>query len=265
MNNQIPSIDNGPNGTRSLRRAFSLLRILSIHAAFGWRLADLADAAGLDHSTVHRMLKAMQHERMVSRIPGTRRYTLGPLAYELGKSAIPLFSLDVLAQPLLSRLAADTRAIVFMNLRSGFDSVCIARHEGRRALKAYTVEVGTRRPLCVSAGGVAILISLPRKEQVAIERANLDAIASHGPARQRAVQRMVWHSRKAGYGFNQEDVIPGISAVGVPIRSHSGEPVASISLAALAADLAGPGRQPLLVLLRNTADAIEPMLGQLRF
>ena len=87
------------------------------------------------------------------RVAGSRRYTLGALAFELGVAAAPYFSLDRLAGPALARLATNTRDIVFLNVRSGFESVCIARHEGRAALKAYTVDVGTRRPLCLRPAG----------------------------------------------------------------------------------------------------------------
>lgn len=242
-----------------------VLRALSTHAPTGWRLSDLADATQLDHSTVHRMLAVMVQERMASRVPGTRRYALGPLAYELGKASAPYFSLDSLAAPLLSRLANETRSMVFMNLRSGFDSVCIARHEGRHALKAYTVHVGTRRPLAVSAGGVAILIALPRAQQTDIETANLQTLARHGETRRKALQRMLRRSRRLGFGFNLEDIIPGIAALGVAVRSKAGDPVASISLADARTALAESRRSALLQRLQTVALDIEPMLEGLRF
>lgn len=248
-----------------MRRAVALLRALSTHTATGWRLSDLAEETGLDHTTVHRLLAGLVEERLATRVAGTRRYTLGALAFELGVAASPYFSLDQLAATRLAKLATDTRDMVFLNVRSGADSVCIARHEGRKALKAYTVDVGTRRPLALSAGGVAMLVRMPRAEHTEIEAQNLRSIMRRGEARQAAVQRMLQRSHRLGYGLNLEDIIPGIAALGVCIAMPDGTPVASLSLAASGADLAEPRRSLLLERLRKEADAIEAMLEPMRY
>lgn len=261
MKNTNPVAD----GAQSLRRAVGLLRTLSTHTLTGWRLSDLAAEVGLDHATVHRMLACLVQERLVARVAGSRRYTLGPFSYELGVAALPYFSIETLAAPMLAKLASDTRDIVFLNVRSGFESVCVARFEGRKPLKAYTVDVGTRRPLSLSAGGVAMLICLPRAEQAAIEAHNLKAIVRRGEARQSAVQRMLQRSRRLGYGLNIEDIIPGIAALGVAIHSPSGESVASLSIAANAADMLEPRRALLLDRLRLEAARVESTLGDLRY
>lgn len=258
-------IDQAADGARSLHRAIGLLRLLSTRGATGWRLSDLAQEASLEHSTVHRMLNCLLLERLAVRVEGTRRYTLGPLAYELGVAAAPHFAIERVAGPALMQLAAETRDIVFLNVRSGTESVCVARFEGRKALKAYTVEVGTRRPLSLSAGGVAMLIALPRAEQTGIEAQNLHAIERRGEARQTAVRRMLQRSRRLGYGCNQEDMIPGIVAIGVAIRAKTGEPVASLSLAASCADLRSPRRGRLIERLNIEAASIGEQLGQLRY
>lgn len=260
----MPTASPPADGARSLHRAIGLLRLLSMRTATGWRLSDLAQEAALEHSTVHRMLSCLLDERLAVRVPGTRRYAIGPLAYELGVAAAPHFAIERLAGPALARIAAETRDIVFLNVRSGAESVCVARVDGRKALKAYTVDVGTRRPLALSAGGVALLIALPRAEQSRLEALNLKAIVRRGEARQTAVRRMVQRSRKLGYGFNDEDIIPGIVAVGVAIHAPGGEPVASLSLAAFGADLVARQAR-VLALLREEAGRIEALLAPLRY
>ena len=253
------------DGAQSVRRAVALLRALSTHTATGWRLSDLAEECGLDHTTVHRLLAGLVEERLATRVAGTRRYTLGALAFEIGVAASPYFSLDKLAAPRLAKLAADTRDMVFLNVRSGADSVCIARHEGRKPLKAYTVDVGTRRPLALSSGGVAMLVCMPRAEHVEIEAQNLRSIVRRGEARQAAVRRMLQRSHRLGYGLNLEDIIPGIAALGVSINMPDGAPVAALSLATSGPNLTEPRRTLLLERLRKEATAIEALLEPLRY
>ncbi|HUH40652.1 MAG TPA: IclR family transcriptional regulator [Castellaniella sp.] len=255
----------GTAGTQSLRRALEILRMLSTHTSSGWRLTDLSVGTGLDHTTVHRLLKCMIEEGMASRCPGTRRYTLGPLAYELGLAASPYFSIDSVAGQSLAKLAASTRTIVFLNLRSGYDSVCIARHDGQKALMAYTVHVGTRRPLCLSAGGVAIWVKLPQRLRTRIRTANLHAIEHSGQARQASVQSMLAESERLGFGLNRGNIIPGITAIGVPIRNANGEAIASLSLAFEDMERLDKRRDAFLERLYREVEAIESTLPLLRY
>ena len=250
-------------GTQSLRRAVGLLRILSTHMATGWRLSDLAERTGLDHTTVHRMLAGLAEERLVTRVDGTRRYTLGPLAYELGVASSRYFALDRVAADRLKKLAAETRDIVFLNVRSAFDSVCIARYEVRNSLKAYAVEVGTRRPLILSAGGVAMIVQMPRAERVLVESENLRSIV--GESRQAAVRRMLRRSQQLGYGLNFEDLVPGIAAIGVAVQGTDGSPLASISVASPRENLPEDRRSRLLERMREEAALLASQLHQFRY
>jgi DNA-binding IclR family transcriptional regulator len=251
-------------GTQSLRRAVGLLRVLSTHMATGWRLSDLAERTGLDHTTVHRMLAGLAEERLVTRVDGTRRYTLGPLAYELGVASSRYFALDRVAAERLKKLAAETRDIVFLNVRSGFDSVCIARYEVRNSLKAYAVEVGTRRPLILSAGGVAMLVQMPRAERLQVERENLQSIAG-GESREAAIRRMLRRSQQLGYGLNFEDLVPGIAAIGVAVQGPDANPLASISIASPRDNLPEGRRALLLERMREEADLLATQLHQFRY
>jgi DNA-binding IclR family transcriptional regulator len=251
--------------TRSLQRAALLLRTLSSHTRAGWRLSDLATETGLDHATVHRLLAGLVEERLATRVPGTKRYTVGPLAFELGVAAAPYFSLDRLADANLQKLARELKGTVFLNVRSGTETVCVARYEGRRSISALLVEVGTRRPMCVSAGGLAILLALPRAEQKQAERANLASITRFGATRQAAVRRMLQRSRRAGFGLNVDDIIPGVTAVGASIASRTGAPVASVSMATVSADLPEAALAGVVERLRGEAAEMEVLLSQLRY
>lgn len=248
---------------RSVRRTTALLRLLSTHMTTGWRLTDLAQAAGLHHSTVHRLVGGMVEERLAARVGGSMRYTLGPMAHEIGLAARPYFEPPAAVAERLAGLAARTRDIVFLSIRSGNDSVCIGRWEGQRALKAYTVEVGTRRALSLSAGGAAILAALRRAERDAIVAANLEAVALRGEA-EGAVRRMLARSVRLGHGYNREDIIPGIAALGVPF-GPAGRPVGALSIGTSAANLAEDRRSRLLGLMRVEAEVLAAAFAQSRY
>lgn len=251
--------------TRSLRRAVVLLRLLSTHSQIGWRLSDLASQAQLDPATVHRLLAGLCDERLATRVPGTLRYTLGPLAFELGIAAEPYFNLDRAAGLRLAALATELGGTLYLKVRSGADSVCIARHDGSHTVLALLLEVGGRRPLCLTAGGVAMLVRLPRAQQQDIERQNRDAMARHSDTRWPGVRRMLRRSRQCGFGLNLGDIVPGICTVSVALLSASQAPVASLGLALATGSLSESHAAELASVLGAEAMQLQQQLARFRF
>jgi DNA-binding IclR family transcriptional regulator len=146
--------------TGSLRRGVRLLRLLATAGARGSSLTDLASETGMPHPSVHRVLKQLQAERLVEHNPDTRRYRLGPLTFELGLASSTLFDIRDLCEPAMRRLAECTADTVYLVCRSGFDAVCIHRLEGAFPIRTLVLEVGSRRPLGVGAGGLAVLAAI---------------------------------------------------------------------------------------------------------
>lgn len=72
------------DGTQSIARAVSLLKEIAAHNFAGSRLVDLAAHTDLKAATAHRILASLIREGLVMHRRGTKRYFLGPLAYELG-------------------------------------------------------------------------------------------------------------------------------------------------------------------------------------
>lgn len=265
MENMIAEPNNDPSVTRSLHRSIKLMRLLSTRTRIGWQLSDLADMAGLSPATTHRLLSSLVEERLATRVPGTKRYTLGVLVFELGIAAGPHFDLDRLAKRRLLALARELQGTVFLKIRSGLDSVCVARHDGVAPINALMLDVGGRRPLCLTAGGVALLIQLPQSLQEDIESQNLRALTLQQDARLTGVRRMLRRSRQLGFGLNLGDIVPGIYAISVPLFVENRRPIASMTLALTTAN-PGPSMAAVLASrLYEEATAIEPLFAQLRY
>jgi DNA-binding IclR family transcriptional regulator len=219
-------------GTQSLRRAALLLRELSTRQSGGWTLTELATQCGLDRTTTHRMLEAMTREGLVHRPEGTRNYLLGPVVFELGLAAARRFDPRIACAAQLRRLRDRTSDTVFLNLRSGLDTVCFERLDGDAAPRALLVVVGARRTMVATAGGVAMIMAMPPLERRRVVRACLSALRRADAAHREGIARMLQRSEAAGYGLNCDDITPGISAVGVAILDERGTPFAAISVAA---------------------------------
>lgn len=206
-----------------------LLKELAARGEFGWRLLDLSAHCGLDRGTTHRLLACLVRERLVQQHRTHRRYLPGPLLFELGLSLAAYPAFQAACSASLNRVAKRLGGTSLLYLRSGSEFVCAAR-AGTTPIKALTIDVGTRRPLIVSAGGVAILIALSKEEARTVIAQNMKRVARFGAARIRALERVVKQSENRGYGISQSEIVPEVSAYGVAIRDANGAPFASISV-----------------------------------
>lgn len=239
------------SGTQTLERGVRLLRELAARGTVGWRLSDLARRCELDKGTTHRILACYVRERLVRQRPGDRRYVPGPLLFELSLALPSYAALQVAAAKHLAAAAEALDAYTFLSLRSGSDFVC-AGNAGACSVKALAHDVGLRRPLLVSAGGVAIVVALPPDEAAEVIADNMRRVQAAGEVRVKAVERMLRRSRSHGCGVHLSDVVPGVNTFAVAIRDAHGMPFASISVAARAEDLP-LGRLPQIVRLLEDA------------
>jgi len=252
-----------PGGTQSIQRAVALLRQAAVKTpGEGWPLGELARRCGIDRTTAYRILKCLVAEGLIARSADGQRYRLGSLAFELGLAAEPALDLRPYCSDALTRLAGRCGDTVFLNVRSGFDAVCLDRREGAYPVKALTLEIGARRPLGASAGGLAMLMLLPDAARRSVIVENAQRPTATPRLSVRTLTSMLDESMAAGYGISRNRVVPGVAAIGVPIRDFRHEPLAALSVAAISERLGVTRRRGIVAWLRAEAAAIERALRQ---
>ena len=144
-------------------------------------------------------------------------------------------------------------------LRSGTDAVCIDRRLGSYPIKTLTVEVGMKRPLGIGAGSLAILAAMPEPEINNIIRENTRALSKYGqsPA---SLLKSVRTTQKLGYVAAPVHELERVIAIGLPILDRTQNPVAALSIAAIAERMQGKRRGELLELLQTETKRLHEML-----
>lgn len=249
-------------GTQTIQRASLLMRLLASRSRGGLRLADVVRDSGLEHPTVHRILKGLMAEGLVVQDSGSRRYLLGPLVHELGLAATPQFNLAEICRPSLQRIADKTGDTVFLTARSGNDSVCIDRREGSFPIKTFTLEVGARRPLGAGAGGMALLMPLPGQAVNEIVRANAARFGSYNNLTVPALLKALERSRELGYALNDIHNTAGATTLGLPIVNRYGDPFAAISIGAISSRMTDERQKELVSILRKEVRVIETAMRE---
>lgn len=252
--------DKSGAGTQSIERATQIMRIIASRNSTGMRLVDIARHAKLERPTVHRIVKCLVNEGLVKGNAESRRYFLGHLTFELGLAASSNFNLRDICHSALVRLAEKSGDTIFLAIRSGADSVCIDRVEGSFPIKTLTLDIGTRRPLGVGAGGLALLMTLPDKTQEEILAANALRLAAYNNLTVPDLKVLLKRCRELGYALNDAHITPGATSVGLPIRSRSGEPLVAISIGAISSRMTAARQRELVSLIRTEIEQLEKSL-----
>ena len=250
------------SGTQSIHRAIVLLRAIASRGRAGSRLLDLAKHAKLTPPTAHRILRCLVAENIVAQDPDTHRYLLGHLVFELGLAAAPQFNLRQIVEPSLRRVAEKTGDTAFLIARSGFDTVCLDRKEGAFPIKALTLDVGTRRPLGVGAGGMALLLSLPDDEIERIVAANGTRLKDYGRLNVPILTGMIARSKQLGFALNDRQETPGVISVGMAVANRYGPPYAAISVGAISSRMSGERQKEIAAIVKSEVRALEKRLAE---
>ncbi len=226
------------------------------------RLVDLSAQMSLERPTAHRLLKALTLEGMLVQDPKTRRYGLGPLLFELGISATHQFNLKDICQPACTALAEQTGDTAFLFLRSGYDAVCISRTQGSYPIQTPSVPVGSRQPLGVSAGGLALLSALPDEEIETVIKAVEPRLGAYGELDAEKLLELCALAKVMGYASTGNHAVPGVRAVGLPILNVAKSPIAAITVAATQSRMNDRRVAEILPMLKAAAREVTRLLHQ---
>lgn len=220
-----------PEPTSSVQRACSILRVMS--DSRNSRLTDIAHAAGLDKATTLRLLDVLARNGLVRRNPANKQYSLGPEVFVLGAAAAARHDLRPIARPSLIRLSEQFEDTTLLSMPRGVEAVCVDSQSGNYAIRASYLEPGSRRPLGVGAGSLAMLAWLPDDEINALMPLITQRLGNWPRLNEKVVMRLIERSRKQGYAMVLDLIIERMGGIAVPILGPDRRPIASISISAL--------------------------------
>lgn len=248
----------GVKGAQSVHRAIAVLRVVATSGEAGAQPANIARELGLSVATTHRLVATLVQEAMIERSPTTKRYRIGPELVALGSTFDRRTLLRERLNPTLRQLAKISGDSVFLHLRSGRFATCVAREEGSFPIRAMTVDVGSRRPLGVGAGPLAVLAFLPEAERASTIAGNASRFSEYGLTAQ-AVQTMADRAVSLGYALNDGRILPDMTAIAVPIHTTHDRVIGSVSIAAINSRMEPKRRDSLAALLRREIGRLTPL------
>ncbi len=246
-------------GTQAIRRAVALLE------AFGddrpaWNVSDLAEAVGLNRTTVYRLLTALESVEYVARDPLADTYRLGSGLIALGGRAQRANPVRQCARPELEALAAGTGETATLELLSGQEVVILDEIPGEYVTSG-SQHIGSRWPVYATSTGKAILAHLPPDELARAMAAPFRRLTAHTVADGAQLRACLADARRDGYAVASEELELGFVAVGAPLLDATGRPIAAISLGGTRARLTDERVPDIGRLVRAAAGRISHQLG----
>lgn len=213
----------------------ALAKGLSVLTAFGpsrpaMNLLELAEATGLNKSTIQRSVFTLEALGYLARDGGSKRYHLTVQSLKIGTGYLQTAELIERANPFIQQLNRQTGESCNLLEPWGTDMVYVARFTSHKEMPIH-VPVGQRLPMYCTAAGRAYLSALPAEVAASyIERSNRVAFTAHTVTDPAEILELLRRARTDGFSLITEEIYVGDIAVGANIVNADGEPLAAINL-----------------------------------
>lgn len=199
-------------GSQTLDRGLRALEVLA-EAGAPLSIAELAESLEVHRSSAYRILRTLEEHRLVLRDEGGQ-IRLGPRLVTLARGAAP--RLNETALPEITEIANAFGVTAFVAVLDDDQVITLISVEPARSHASVTQRPGARHSARFGATGHAIEASLtPREHRDAFRGAPISDVAVE--------------TRRRGYALSENEVIPGLTGLAVPLRVE-GEPPAALAV-----------------------------------
>lgn len=254
-------MENNAKKTAILETGDRILRMLECFTIEKpeWGVTELSEHLGLYKSVVHRMLVTLEHRGFVNKNAVTQKYELGIKLFELGTIVANRMSLRTVAKPIMEDLCESTGETVMLMIADGLEGICIEKVESPQSVR-YTSPLGKRVSLHAGATTKILLANLsPDKINKVISR-GLQKYTEYTIVDPAELLDHLQTIREEGYCISSNDFSLGGMGIAVPIRDHTGEVIAGLSISGLEFRMSKITDQ-LLLQCQNAAELISKRLG----
>lgn len=211
-----------------ISKALAVLRALAEREHAG--VSAIAEATSLNVSTVHRLLRQLTSDGMVSYDPYLRTYGIGTESIRFATQVLASGSPIGRMRPTIVALAnelAETSALTIYEPKTFSKIVTIVEH-GPQPL-GYAFEIGSRDGIHAGASGTAIAAFLPDEEIEVMLQRPLERLTNFTIVDPDALLRKFRQIRKLGYATSRSERIQGSGVgVGAPVFNRFRRVVGSV-------------------------------------
>lgn len=259
MTDQLRNEEHDFTPVKSADRTLDVLESL---AGGGATLAELAARLDIPKSSLHSILRTLEHRGWVETDSSRSIHSLGMSALLIGSSYVDQDPTVIRTSDIMDRLAADTGETIHLARLELPDVVYLAKRESAHPLRMFSA-IGRRLPAHATALGKAALAELPDDTVRAILPAILPGATSRTiTARDELIEHLA-EVRRVGYAVDDEEAGVGMRcfAICLPFQSPSKD---AISCSVPIARLDDAKEHAIVELLHSARDELSRQFGHRR-
>jgi len=235
-----------------------LIALLEVIAAKDQRytLQALVEETGLPKPTLHRMLQQLESAGLLQRERDGRHYGTGTRLRRLAEQVLLNDSHHGARHAVLRRLVDEVGESCNITALAGGEVVYLDRVETAAPLRFY-LHPGSRVPAHCSASGKVFLARLSTEQRRRLlAHAPLEKYTAKTITNLAKLEREIERVQHDGYALDDEEFLPGLLCVAVPVPGGDG--LANLAIAAQAPSmrLTTAKAKQLLPALRRAAQAL---------
>lgn len=244
----------------SAAKAFAVLEYLA-KAASPRDLGVISADLHMNKSTTYRFLATLCSLGYVNQSPETGKYALGSKVVWLASRFLESLDLRAVARPFLESLVEKTRETVHLAILDNYEVVYIDKIDGYQPVKMGS-RVGGRMPAHSTGLGKALLAHLDENRwQEYIDKVGLHAFTPNTICEPDAFIQHMRLTRERGYAIDNCENEEGIRCVAVPVRDHTGQTIAAISISGWSLTMTPSRDEELAHLAKQVAQELSNRLG----
>ena len=250
------------NSPQSVTRVIQILEALCASPT-PISLAQLTRALGAPKSSIAALLRGLAEADVVTLSEGV--YRLGPGAFGLGSALLEarrrVQSSDLVREGMRRLAHRSGETVLFAVRDAGVETMTYVDVIESRNSVRFTVSVGDRRPLYSTAGGRALLATLPEKELGRyFSRLKPQKLTSHTETNRQRLAEAIEVARQTGVAQTMDQASYGVTGTASVIRDAAGTVIGALIVAAPSSRLQDRGAE-LARLVLEEASAISRSLG----
>lgn len=243
--------------SKTVKKALSLLDFFLQESTMG--LTEVSKRSGLSKATTYRLLSSLEEAGFLTK--EVERYRLGLKLIHLGSHVLEQMEPRRVSLPYMVSLRDQTGEAVQFVIRDGDEAVYVEKVDSLNRVRLYT-QAGRRAPLY---GGASCRLLLAHMDQGGIrDYLRRTRLVPHTPytiTDKTLLMASLEEIHKSGYAISYQELELNTAELAVPLRNHTGQVIASLSIAGLINNYE-PQRLPcLLEPLMRQAAMISSALG----
>lgn len=214
---------------QTVQKAAEVLNLFSVERP-EWGISELAKVLAFPKSSTSALVSTMAEQGLLRRT-SAGRYKLGWRVVALSQVLLSTTDFRIEARPSMEALISRFGETVHLATLESGQVIYVDKLQGTRAIQVSVTGVGYRLPAHCSGVGKVILADRPWDEvQQILSSRGMPAITSNTITSIEAFKAELTRVAAQGYAYDMEEAVEELCCVAAPIRDHSGEVVAALSL-----------------------------------